>query len=94
MADIEASCSSGCAVMNGSIRDRLVPVKGPKRGPDGTGQELSFQILAVRDRTHDGLEKDTPATRAVAPKPTESARLVAHPRVGGLHHRYEWQQAA
>jgi len=46
------------------------------------------------DRTHDGLEKDTPATRAAAPKPTESARLVAHPRVGGLHHRYEWQQAA
>ncbi len=46
------------------------------------------------DRTHDGLEKDTPATRAVAPKPTESARLVAYPRVGGLHHRYDWQQAA
>ena len=46
------------------------------------------------DRTHDGLDKDTPATRAIAPKPTESARLVAHPRVGGLHHRYDWQQAA
>jgi hypothetical protein len=23
-----------------------------------------------------------------------SARLVAFPRVGGLHHRYDWQQAA
>ena len=48
MAEIGASCSSGCAVMNGSIRDRLVPVKRPKRGTDGTGQELSFHILAVR----------------------------------------------
>jgi len=46
------------------------------------------------DRTHDGLNKDTPATRAVAPKPTESARLVAYLRLGGLHHRYDWQQAA
>jgi putative transposase len=45
-------------------------------------------------RTHDGLEKHTPATRAVAPKPTESARLAAYPRVGGRHHRYDWQQAA
>jgi transposase InsO family protein len=46
------------------------------------------------DRTHDGLEKDTPATRPVAPKPAESAQLVSFPRMGGLHHRYDWQQAA
>src|SRR5690348_12872164 len=45
------------------------------------------------DRTHDGLAKDTPATRPVVLKPTES-RLVSFPRVGGLHHRYDWQQAA
>ena len=45
------------------------------------------------DRTHDGLEKDTPATRPVVLKPTESARWVSFPRVGGLHHRYDWQQA-
>jgi len=46
------------------------------------------------DRTHNGLEKDTPATRPVEPKPTESARLVSFPRVGGLQHRYAWQEAA
>jgi transposase InsO family protein len=46
------------------------------------------------DRTHDGLEKDTPATRPVASKPAESAQLVSFPRMGGLHHRYDWQQAA
>ena len=46
------------------------------------------------DRTHDALEKDTPATRPVALKPTEAARLVSYPRLGGLHYRYDWQQAA
>jgi putative transposase len=46
------------------------------------------------DRTHDGLDKDTPATRPVTPKPTVPARLVSLPRLGGLHHRYDWQQAA
>ncbi len=46
------------------------------------------------DRTHDGLKQDTPALRPVAPKPTESAQLLSFPRVGGLHHRYDWQQAA
>lgn len=46
------------------------------------------------DRTHDSLEKDTPATRRVSPRPNESARLVSFPRIGGLHHRYDWQQAA
>jgi len=38
------------------------------------------------DRTHLGLEKDTPAPRAV--EPTSNGKIVALPRVGGLHHRY------
>jgi transposase InsO family protein len=46
------------------------------------------------DRTHNGLEKDTPAPRPVAPKPMATARFFSYPRVGGLHHRYDWQQAA
>jgi len=46
------------------------------------------------DRTHLGLRKDTPAGRAVAPKPSPTAKVVALPRVGGLHHRYEWRAAA
>jgi transposase InsO family protein len=47
-----------------------------------------------RDRIHDSLEKDTPAMRPVSSKPNQSARLVSSPRIGGLHHRYDWQQAA
>jgi putative transposase len=46
------------------------------------------------DRIHDSLEKDTPVMRPVSSKPDQSARLVSHRRVGGLHHRYDWQEAA
>ena len=46
------------------------------------------------DRIHDSLEKDTPAMRPVYYKPDPSARLVSVPRMGGLHHRYDWQRAA
>ncbi len=45
------------------------------------------------DRTHLGLNKDTPAGRPVEPTPT-AARLESLPRVGGLHHRYVWKMAA
>jgi transposase InsO family protein len=40
-----------------------------------------------RSRTHLGLEKDAPVSRAVAPPATGD--VVAIPLVGGLHHRYE-----
>jgi putative transposase len=46
------------------------------------------------DRIHDSLEKDSPASRIVSSKPGPSANLISFPRVGGLHHRYDWQQAA
>ena len=38
-------------------------------------------------RTHLSLGKDTPDRRSV--RPTGSGKIVAFPRVGGLHHRYE-----
>ena len=46
------------------------------------------------DRIHDSLEKDSPTKHSVSYKPDKSARLVSSPRIGGLHHRYDWQQAA
>jgi putative transposase len=39
-----------------------------------------------QDRTHCGLQKQTPDTRTLC---TGRGRVVAWPRVGGLHHRYE-----
>jgi transposase InsO family protein len=38
------------------------------------------------DRSHMGLDGDAPITRAVEPR--ELGKVVALPRVGGLHHRY------
>ena len=38
------------------------------------------------DRCHLGLNKDTPSLRAVTHRPSPTAKVVALPRVGGLHH--------
>jgi len=46
------------------------------------------------DRCHLSLGKDTPNRRPVTPRPSRSARVVSLPRVGGIHHRYEWRDAA
>jgi len=40
------------------------------------------------DRTHLGLQKDTPDRRKVAAR-IGDRRLVSMPRLGGLHHRYD-----
>jgi hypothetical protein len=45
------------------------------------------------DRTHLGLGKDTPLDRPAQPKPSKG-KLVEIPKVGGLHHRYKWDEAA
>ena len=43
------------------------------------------------DRTHLGLEKDTPISRVI--EPANDAKIVALPRFGGLHHHYSREQA-
>src|SRR5438552_18147939 len=40
------------------------------------------------DRTHLGLQKDTPNSRPVAVH-TPHSKIVSWPRLGGLHHRYD-----
>ena len=59
-------------------------------------QRLAREYIAYHheDRCHLGLAKDTPNERPVTPKPSPTAKVVALPRVGGLHHRYEWREAA
>ncbi len=46
------------------------------------------------DRTHDGLDKDTPDHRPVEQRKHQKAKLVSLPRLGGLHHRYKWTVTA
>ncbi len=43
------------------------------------------------DRCHCSVGKDAPVSRPVTAKPSTTAKVVALPRVGGLHHRYEWR---
>jgi hypothetical protein len=40
------------------------------------------------DRTHLGLEKDTPNGRVAAVDRASSRAIISLPRLGGLHHRY------
>jgi hypothetical protein len=40
------------------------------------------------DRTHPGLEKQTPGNRKAAEGANTSGKVVPMPRLGGLHHRY------
>lgn len=40
------------------------------------------------DRTHLGLEKDTPDHRSV-PKSSHDSKVISFCRLGGLHHRYD-----
>ena len=46
------------------------------------------------DRIHDFLNKDTPNGRPVVCKPAPVATVHASARLGGIHHRYAWREAA
>jgi putative transposase len=46
------------------------------------------------DRIHDGLSKDTPNRRPIEQKPSSEATVISLARLGGLHHRYSWKEAA
>jgi hypothetical protein len=46
------------------------------------------------DRVHDSLNKDTPNRRPIESGPTTGVSPISLPRLGGLHHRYTWRQAA
>jgi putative transposase len=46
------------------------------------------------DRCHYFLAKDTPTTRLSQSKPSPNANVKSIPILGGLHHRYEWSDAA
>ena len=46
------------------------------------------------DRCHLSLGKEPPDGRLPSMRASRDAKVVALPRVGGLHHRYEWREAA
>ena len=46
------------------------------------------------DRTHLGIAKETPIARPISKRASPLSKVIELPRVGGLHHRYEWSEAA
>ena len=46
------------------------------------------------DRTHIGLNKETPGVRPTELRPGVVGTPRAEERIGGLHHRYSWSAAA
>ncbi len=45
------------------------------------------------ERIHTSIG-DAPNGRAMESRPTGCAKIIGFPRVGGLHHRYAWYEAA
>ncbi len=45
------------------------------------------------ERVHTSIS-DAPIGRPVESRPSEHAKIAGSPRVGGLHHRYRWREAA
>ena len=58
-------------------------------------RRLGCEYLAYyhEDRTHIGLQKNTPPSSDQA-RPNGTSQIVSQPRLGGLHHRYGWTAAA
>ena len=46
------------------------------------------------DRTHYHLDKDPPLGRPVLKRESDDDKVIALPRVGGLHRKYVWKKAA
>ena len=54
----------------------------------------SYVSYYNNERCHLSLDRNTPAGREVFQRTSKSAEVVSLPRVGGLHHKYEWKKAA
>ncbi len=55
---------------------------------------LQYAAYYHDDRSHLGLEKDTPHGRPIQRPADSTSKVVAFPRLGGLHHLYAWRYAA
>jgi len=92
---IRSPCQNGVAERwVGSVRrellDHVIPLN------EFHLRRLGREYLAYyhQDRTHIALDKNTPVERTVHRRPSLQSRIVSISRMGGLHHRYRWSQAA
>ena len=61
---------------------------------DGASRDSLADSVAIEEPLEIRLGYSTPDGRAVNPRPSLAAKVVALPRLGGLHHRYDWREAA
>ena len=72
------------------VLDRIIPVN-----EEHLRRVIREYVCYYQEgRVHDSLSKDAPSGRPIEPRPIGDARVTALPRLGGLHHRYTWRQAA
>ncbi len=72
------------------LLDHVIPLN------EGHLRRLVREYIAYfqQDLIHDALDKDAPLSRPVEIKPSPHAKVISSPRLGGLHHRYSWHEAA
>lgn len=83
-----------CERWIGSLRRELldhVVIFNERHARRLVGEYVKYHQI---DRCHLSLAKDAPEQRPVQQRPPGDAQVIAFPRVGGIHHRYEWKQAA
>jgi transposase InsO family protein len=54
----------------------------------------SYFIYYNQDRTHCGLDKEVPVEHPVQSEPYIGSKIIKLYRIGGLHNRYQWKEAA
>ena len=72
------------------LLDQVIPLN--EQHPRRLGRD--YLAYCHDDRTHIGLDKRTPASRPVESRPTRAGKMLALPRIGGLHPRYTWSETA
>ncbi len=78
----------------GSCRRELLDHVSPLTEADLRRLLREYIAYFQQDRIHDALDRATPNCRPVEKKPNSQAGLISSPRLGGLHHRYCWREAA
>jgi hypothetical protein len=92
-AGVRHACNAKPDPRHGALRLVRTPVPRTTGAKDNASLESRFYGCFVPqlyhdDRTHLGLEKETPAGREKATSANLNSEIISMPRLGGLHHRY------
>ncbi|MCP5005571.1 MAG: hypothetical protein GY941_16785 [Planctomycetes bacterium] len=75
-------------VKNLALHQQLIVLNRSIKRPQIKTKDRLFWIILC------GLDKDVPTERLIQPKPSIDSKIIKLPRVGGLHNRYQWKEAA